>query len=285
MTKKADPKSTATNGETRVLDVEQYRVRPRGVFTLGVHDPDDDGGLSKPEGRALLKQLKKRLNLLQQLLYATERYAVLVVLQGMDTGGKDGAIKNVVSAFNPQGFQVTSFKVPTPEELGHDFLWRVHKNTPRRGMIGVFNRSHYEDVLVVRVENLVPESAWRLRYDAIREFEEMLCENDVAIVKFFLHISKDEQRLRLEDRLKDPTEHWKFRKGDLRARAKWDAYMAAYEAAIEKCTTERAPWYVVPANRKWYRNLVVAQVLVDTLERLGLNWPVLDEDAQNITID
>jgi len=285
MTKTADKGTPGARSDTQALDVSKYRVRPKGVFTLGAYDSDENGGLKKREGRRELERLRERLNLLQQLLYATEKHALLVVFQGMDTAGKDGAIKNVISAFNPQGFRVASFKVPTPEELSHDFLWRIHSQTPRRGMVGVFNRSHYEDVLVVRVENLVPESVWCQRYDAIREFEEMLSENAVTIVKFYLHISKDEQKLRLEDRLQDPTEHWKFRSGDLRARAQWDAYMAAYEAAIERCSTKRAPWYVVPANRKWYRNLVIAQVLVNTLESLKMTWPELEDDAKDVHVD
>lgn len=262
----------------------KYRIRPGTRVSLAEYDPRENGGLSKKEGQAALVPLKGRLNELQQLLYATEKYALLVVLQGMDTSGKDGVIKHVVGAFNPQGCQVTGFKVPTPEELAHDFLWRIHKATPRRGMVGIFNRSHYEDVLVVRVEELVPKVVWSKRYEAINEFEESLAESGVVILKFFLHISKEEQRARLMERLQDPRDHWKFRVGDLDARAKWDDYMAAYEDALSKCSTSHAPWYIIPADRKWYRNLVISQILVEELSSLDMEWPPLEPDAEGIEI-
>jgi PPK2 family polyphosphate:nucleotide phosphotransferase len=265
--------------------VERYRVPPGGRVTLADYPPDPSEPLKRGRAQKLLKRLRKRLNTLQELLYATGDRAVLVVLQGMDTSGKDGVIKRVVSAFNPQGFEVSGFKVPTPEELAHDFLWRVHARVPRRGMVGVFNRSHYEDVLVVRVDGLVPEPVWRQRYAAIREFEALLAANGVVIVKFFLNISKEEQAARLRDRLEDPTEHWKFRTGDLSARAKWDAYMAAYEAALEECSPPEAPWYVVPANNKTYRDAVIAQVLVNRLEALQMEWPPLPADSSHIVIE
>jgi len=276
---------TAPGGEPQVVDVERYRIAPGSVVSLGDYDPGDAGGLSKKRGVRELKALKARLNSLQELLYANGTHALLVVLQGMDTSGKDGVIKRVITAFNPQGFRVTSFKAPTEEELAHDFLWRVHKEVPRRGMVGVFNRSHYEDVLVVRVDRLVPEDVWRARYEAIRQFEELLVENGVVLCKFFLHISRDEQRVRLQARLDDPEKRWKFRSGDLSARAKWDAYMTAYEVALEQCSTQRAPWYVVPANRKWFRDLVVAQALVNSLASLGMTWPELEAGAEGLTID
>ncbi|MBM3189493.1 MAG: polyphosphate kinase 2 family protein, partial [Chloroflexi bacterium] len=202
---------------TRVRD--ELRVKPGSKVVLSDHDPSDVGGMSKADGRTALLPLKERLNELQELLYATGKYALLVILQGMDTSGKDGVCKNVMDAFNPQGCQVTGFKVPTREELAHDFLWRIHKATPAKGMAGIFNRSHYEDVLVVRVENLVPEAVWSKRYDAINDFEQLLADSGVVVVKFFLHISKEEQRERLADRLEDPTEHWKFRVADLAARS------------------------------------------------------------------
>ncbi len=264
--------------------VEKYRIAPKASVTLAAYPPDATDGLKKSKAPKLLKRLRGQLNELQTLLYATEGRALLVILQGMDTSGKDGVVKRVMRAFNPQGCQVTSFKVPTPEELSHDFLWRLHKQVPRRGMVGVFNRSQYEDVLVVRVENLVPEQVWRKRYAAIRAFEEILTQNGVLVVKFFLNISKDEQAARLQDRLDDPTEHWKFRTGDLASREKWDAYMSAYEAALEECSSEDAPWYVVPADNKWYRDAVISQVLATRLASLGMVWPSLPEGAASLVI-
>ena len=264
--------------------VERYRVPGGAPVTLADYDAQDTGPLKKGEGKRLMADLGVRLNALQELLYATGEHALLVVLQGMDCSGKDGVIKRVISAMNPQGFEVTSFKVPTPEELAHDFLWRVHRRVPRRGMVGVFNRSHYEDVLVARVESLVPEPVWRMRYGAILDFERLLAQSGVEVLKFFLHISPEEQRERLEDRLADPTEHWKFRAGDLETRKRWDEYMSAFEAAFEECSTDRAPWYVVPADKKWYRDAVVAQVLVNRLEALQTEWPPLDPAAAELTI-
>lgn len=264
---------------------KRFRVKPGERVSLADHDPADTDGLTKAQAKEEIATLQSRLNELQELLYATETYGLLVVLQGMDTSGKDGVIKHVVGAFNPQGCQVTSFKVPTAEELAHDFLWRIHKAVPRRGQVGIFNRSHYEDVLVVRVENLVPEAVWRKRYKAINEFEKALTDCGIVVVKFFLHISKDEQRKRLEERLADPREHWKFRVGDLRARAKWDEYMTAYEDALSYCSTEHAPWYIIPADRKWYRNWAISHILVETLEALDMKWPPLEPEAEGIRID
>ena len=263
---------------------DKYRVDSGSHLSLDEYDPAETGGMTKKEARGELRGLKKRLNELQELLYATEKHALLVVLQGMDTAGKDGVIKHVMSAFNPQGCQVTGFKVPTRHELAHDFLWRVHRATPGRGMVGIFNRSHYEDVLVVRVENLVSEAFWGRRYEAINQFEEILAESGVVILKFYLHISREEQRERLQDRLQDPHDHWKFRVGDLEARAKWDDYKAAYEDALSKCSTEHAPWYVIPGDRKWYRNLVVSQIVSDTLEALDMEWPSLEPEAEGVEI-
>ena len=267
-----------------ILDTKRYLVEPGTKVSLDAHEPADVANMTKEEGKAALRQKKDELRPLQQLLYASEKHALLVVLQGIDTSGKDGVIKHVMGACNPQGCSVTGFKVPTREELGHDFLWRVHKATPRRGMVGIFNRSHYEDVLVVRVESLVPESVWQKRYQAINQFEETLAESGVIILKFFLHISKEKQRERLQDRLDDPHDHWKFKISDLSARAKWDQYMAAYEAVLSKCSTPHAPWYVIPSDRKWFRNLLVSQIVVDRLETLGLEWPPLDPDARDIEI-
>jgi len=265
-------------------DVDSYRVEPGERVTLAERATDDTGGLSKKEAKKELGDLRDALDTLQRLLYATRRHALLVVLQGMDTSGKDGTIRKVLGGVNPQGCAVTGFKVPTAEEAGHDFLWRIHRAVPPRGMIGVFNRSHYEDVLVVRVEELVPKQAWKRRYDAINAFERNLAESDVHIVKFFLHISKDTQRERLCNRLEDPTDRWKFRAADLETRAKWDAYQEAYEEALSRCSTSYAPWYVVPADKKWYRNLVVARVVARTLRDLQMEWPPLEEGAEGIEI-
>ena len=267
------------------IDIDHFGLDPtQGPVRLKDYDPRETHGLSKKEGAARLNALRGELNQLQQLFYATGEYALLVVLQGMDTSGKDGVIKHVMGAFNPQGVQVTSFKVPTPEELDHDFLWRIHRATPRRGIVGIFNRSHYEDVLVVRVEELVPEAVWRKRYEQINQFEELLSETKTIVLKLFLHISRDEQKERLQDRLDDPTEHWKFRVGDLKARNHWDDYMDAYEDALNKCSSAYAPWYIIPADRKWYRNLVVSEIIADRLRKLDLEWPSLEPEAVGVSI-
>ncbi|GAB4447900.1 MAG: polyphosphate kinase 2 family protein [Anaerolineae bacterium] len=254
---------------------DQPFTRPPGKsFRLKDFDPDDTGGFkSKKDAKDQTKENLEKLRDLQEMLYAQGEHALLIVLQAMDAGGKDGAIKHVMGAFNPQGVQVAPFKVPTEEELAHDFLWRVHKVTPRRGMVGIFNRSHYEDVLVVRVKSLVPEDVWRKRYDHINAFERLLADSGVTIVKFFLHISKEEQAERLRARQETPSKQWKFAPGDLKERTRWDDYMAAFEEALTRCNTEYAPWYVIPANRKWYRNLAVSQILLETMERMGLRYP------------
>lgn len=264
---------------------EKHRVAPGAKVRLADHDPADTGDWKRKAAQEELLRLKARLNDLQELLYATEKYALLVVLQGMDTSGKDGAIRHVMNAFNPQGCAVASFKVPTREELAHDFLWRVHKVTPPRGMVGIFNRSHYEDVLVVRVDELVPKEVWSRRYEAINAFERLLADSGVIVVKFFLHLSKEEQKRRLIDRLNTPHAQWKFKVGDLKARAKWDDYMRAYEDALSRCSNDYAPWYLIPADKKWYRNLAISQILVETLEALPLEWPPLEPAARGITIE
>jgi PPK2 family polyphosphate:nucleotide phosphotransferase len=235
--------------------------------------PDDDE--LKPKTNELLK----RLGELQATLYADARYAVLVVLQARDAGGKDGTVRKVFGACNPLGCQVTAFKVPTPMELSHDFLWRVHQAVPARGMLGIFNRSHYEDVLVVRVKDLVPKAVWSKRYDRINEFEQMLDDNRVKIIKFFLNISRDEQAKRMRDRLSDPKKNWKFRAGDLDDRELWDEYTKAYRDALRLCSTPWAPWYVVPADDNKARNYYIARTMVDTLEGLGLRYPKADKAA------
>ncbi len=217
-------------------------------------------------------------------MWAQGEHALLIVLQALDAGGKDGVIRHVMSGVNPQGCQVTSFKVPTEEELEHDYLWRIHKATPRRGYIGIFNRSHYEDVLVVRVHNLVPEDVWQQRYEQINHFERLLADSGTTILKFFLYISKDEQKERFEARLRDPRKNWKFSVKDVKERGYWDDYVRAYEDALGRCSTPWAPWYIVPANRKWYRNLVISQAIVETLEKLDMHYPPPLPDADTIVV-
>jgi PPK2 family polyphosphate:nucleotide phosphotransferase len=202
----------------------------------------------------------------------------------MDTGGKDGTIKGVFQGVNPQGCQVWSFKAPSNEEAAHDFLWRYHQKAPPKGMIHIFNRSHYEDVLIVRVKDLVPEPVWRPRYEAINQFEYALTSDGVTVLKFFLHISRDEQKRRLESRLADPDKRWKFSSNDLKERAYWDDYQAAFEDAVNECSTDYAPWYVVPANKKWYRNLVVARTIADTLEAMNPKFPAAEKGLDKIDI-
>lgn len=249
-------------------------LAPGERFHLKDFDPSYSGPYSnKKEAREATNQNLERLHALQEMLYAQDKHSLLIVLQAMDAGGKDGTIEHVMGAFNPQGVQVTPFKVPTEHEMAHDFLWRIHQATPRRGMIGIFNRSHYEDVLVVRVRNFAPEKVWRKRYDHINNFEKLLADSGVTIVKLFLYISKEEQAERLLERQQTPEKQWKFNPGDLEDRQHWDAYMSAFEDSLTKCNTKHAPWYVIPANRKWYRNLVVSQILIDTLERLDLRYP------------
>ncbi|MEP6687717.1 MAG: polyphosphate kinase 2 family protein [Gemmatimonadales bacterium] len=231
------------------------------------------GSPKKDDAVAATERLTRRIDELQERLFAESRRALLVVLQGRDTSGKDGALRNVFGPLNPQGVTVSSFKAPSPIELAHDYLWRVHQVVPPRGAIGVFNRSHYEDVLVVRVHGLVPEAVWRPRYEQIMQFERMLAENGVSIVKFFLHISRDEQRERLLARLEDPKKYWKFSPGDLGERERWDAYTEAYAEALARTSTPTAPWYVVPADKKYLRDLLVAEVVAEALERMNLVYP------------
>jgi PPK2 family polyphosphate:nucleotide phosphotransferase len=261
-------------------------VKPGTKVSLKDHDPDDTGEFrSHDEAEETLKTHIDELVKLHNLLYAENRRAVLVVLQGLDTAGKDGTIRHVMSGLSPLGVQVKAFKAPTEEELAHDFLWRVHQAVPRRGYIGIFNRSHYEDVLVVRVHDLVPKKVWKDRYEQINDFENMLVKNEVVILKFFLHISKDEQKKRLEERLKDPTRYWKFSLHDVEERRYWPAYRKAYEDALTRCSTRWAPWYIVPANHKWYRNLVVARTIVHTLRDMHMEYPPPAVDLSKNVID
>jgi len=265
--------------------MDRYRIAPGATVRLAEWDPRDDGGLDRKAAEKQTKRLNKRLEELQELLYAEGKHKVLVVLQATDTGGKDGTIRHVFDGTNPQGVKVASFKKPTPQELAHDYLWRVHARTPGSGEIVIFNRSHYEDVLVVRVHDLVPEERWSRRYDHINAFERTLTDEGTTIVKFFLHISKAEQAERLQARLDDPTKHWKFSVGDLGERKRWDDYQAAFEEMLSRTSQPAAPWYVVPADRKWYRNLVVASVLVETLEGMAMSYPEPQDDLSGVVIE
>lgn len=264
---------------------QKFLVPPDKPVTLSDYDPDYTGSYtSKAETKAELKRNGERLRELQDVLWAEGKHALLIVLQAMDAGGKDGTIKQVMRGVNPQGCHVTSFKVPTEEELDHDYLWRVHRATPRRGYIGIFNRSHYEDVLVVRVHGLVPETVWQQRYEQINQFERLLADTGTTILKFFLHISKEEQKERFEARLKDPRKNWKFSMGDVKERGYWDDYTRAYEDALNRCSTPWAPWHVIPADHKWYRNLAISQIIIQTLESLDMHYPPPLPDAGEITI-
>jgi len=261
------------------------RVDCTSTIDLRAIDPDDTGGFAdKAIAKDSLKLERKRIVSAQERLYAEGAQSLLVILQATDTGGKDGAIKAVFQGVNPQGCRVWSFGVPSEEELAHDALWRYHRRAPARGMIGVFNRSQYEEVLVVRVRELVGEEVWRRRYGEINDFERLLANNGTRILKFYLHISKDEQKERLQARLDDPGKHWKFRIGDLDDRARWDDYQAAFQDAINSCGTPHAPWFVVPANRKWYRNLVVARTIADTLEEMNPRFPPEEPGLDEVVI-
>jgi len=248
-------------------------IQPGSKTRLADFDPADTHGVHKSDADQVLHRDLERLATLQYRLYAEARRAVLVVLQGIDAAGKDGTITHVMSGMNPQGVTVTPFKVPEGTEKRHDFLWRIHNAVPESGKIGIFNRSHYEDVLVVRVHNLVPKPVWRARYDQINDFESMLDQNQVVIVKLLLYISKEEQARRFEQRLEDKTKRWKFSPADVQERKYWDDYIEAYNEMLRRCSTKRAPWYVIPSNHKWFRNLAVANILVSVLEEMKLQFP------------
>jgi PPK2 family polyphosphate:nucleotide phosphotransferase len=273
----------STKAGARVSDL--LRV-PAVGFDLGAHDTRATPGMDgdKATARAELGKLGGQLSDLQERLYAEGTTggsrSLLLVLQGMDTSGKGGAIRHVIGQVDPQGCAIASFKAPTRQELAHDFLWRIRKRLPAPGKLGAFDRSHYEDVLVVRVHNLVPKATWSRRYATINRFEARLVERDIRVVKVFLHISKEEQRQRLLARLDDPTKHWKFNPRDIDERAFWEDYQEAYQAALEKCSTEAAPWYRVPADRKWYRDWAIAKLLVEQLEDMKLTWPKADFDVE-----
>ena len=253
--------------------IGNYPVKLRDV------DPEHDAGLNREEGEARLKKLSDEMTRLQELLYAAGQHSVLIVLQGRDTSGKDGTIKTVMGPLNSLGCQVASFKVPTAEELAHDFLWRIHKHTPGKGEIMIFNRSHYEDVLVVRVHKIVPDKVWRARYDHINCFEKLLVESNTIVLKFYLHISKQEQEKRLLEREQDATKYWKLSAGDWKEREYWNDYTRAYEDTLNRCSTPQAPWFIVPANKKWFRNLAVAEAIVSALKPYEKQWMMRLEEV------
>jgi polyphosphate:nucleotide phosphotransferase, PPK2 family len=266
------------------MDTDKLKVKPGSRVKLIDRHADDTHGYTKEKASRELQQYRTRMAELQEMMYAEKKHALLIVLQAPDAGGKDGTIRTVMSGVNPQSCQVTSFKAPTPIELGHDFLWRVHKAVPIKGDIGIFNRSHYEDVLIVRVHTLVPKSVWSKRYEYINVFERILSDSGVTILKFFLHISKEEQKKRFEQRLEDPNKMWKANPTDFEERKLWDEYIDAFEDALSKCSTEVAPWHIIPADKKWFRNLAVSQLIVEALEGLDMKYPKLDFDPSQLVI-
>jgi PPK2 family polyphosphate:nucleotide phosphotransferase len=268
--------------------LKRYRVKPGEKVDLSAIDAGDfslfaEGG--KGASQEVFGQLCDELQALQKVLYAQNKHRVLVVLQAMDTGGKDGCVKHVFSRVDPQGVDVKAFKKPSEEELAHDFLWRVHQHVPGNGQMVIFNRSHYEDILAVRVKKLFGDEVWKRRYRHVIEFERMLAEEGTTIIKIFLHISKDEQKRRLESRLANPAKYWKFNPDDLSDRARWNEFQKAYEDLIEKTSTEQAPWFIIPGDRKWYRNLVVARIMVDVLRGLKMDFPTVNWDPKSVVIE
>lgn len=267
--------------------LERYWIKPGAKADLDKIDGGEKVLFKGPKEdyEAQFESLRDELQELQKKLYAQNKHRILVVMQAMDTGGKDGCIKHVFSRIDPQGIHVRSFKKPSEEEMSYDYLWRVHSKVPHRGQLVIFNRSHYEDVIAVRVKKIFPDAVWKRRQRHIVEFERMLAEEGTTIVKIFLHISKDEQKKRLQSRLDDPVKHWKINPDDLVDRAHWDEFMGAYEDVIGKTSTEFAPWYVVPADRKWYRNLCVARIMLDTLKKLNMEYPPINWDPETIRIE
>jgi len=263
--------------------VKHCVVKPGSKLQLKHRDPDDTFGVKRDDD-AHQKTLR-RLRELQHLLYADRRYSLLIILQALDAGGKDGTIRHVMSGVNPQGCEVVSFKAPSQEERSHDFLWRIHKAVPNLGNIGIFNRSHYEDVLIVRVHELVPKEIWHRRFQQINNFEHMLAENGVTILKFFLHISREEQRKRFEARIQDSSRNWKLSLPDFEERTHWNDYIEAYQDALRRCSTDWAPWYVVPANKKWFRNHLVAELIVKALDGMRLKYPPPSVDISKVVLE
>lgn len=264
---------------------KKFRVKPGSKVNLHKVDPAETPGFnSKEDAGDMAAQNVAKLAELQQLFYADNRFGLLIVLQAMDGGGKDGTIRHVMSGLNPQGVEVTSFKVPSAEEMDHDFLWRIHHAVPARGDIGIFNRSHYEDVLITRVHKLIPKDVWQERYEQINAFEQYLADNNIITLKFFLHISNEEQKRRFQQRIDDPKRNWKISSADFTERKLWDDYQEAYGAAIEKCSTTTAPWYIIPANNKWFRNVAISQIILDKMESLDLHYPKPLVDLSNIVL-
>ena len=270
-----------------LIDIDPYRVRPGSTVDLDTIDTRDTGSFNegKKAGRRLHAQMNGHLSELQERFYADRRHRLLVVLQAIDTGGKDGTIRSVFQGVNPAGVRMAAFKQPTHQELERDYLWRIHHQVPRNGEITIFNRSHYEDVLVVRVKDLVEEDTWSKRYAHINDFERLLTDEGTTIVKIYLHISKEEQRERLQARLDDPSKHWKFSLTDLEDRRRWDDFRHAFEDMLGRTSQENAPWYVVPAGRKWFRDLVVSSILITAMESLDLVYPANTEDLSNVVIE
>jgi PPK2 family polyphosphate:nucleotide phosphotransferase len=265
--------------------LERLRVEPGSSARIADRDPDDKLGRGKDEGEERLERLVGRIDQLQYRLHAEDRRSVLLVLQGLDASGKDGVVRRVFDGVNPTGVNVTSFKVPAGPEVRHDYLWRIHAALPARGELGVFNRSHYEDVVAVRMHELAPEDVWRRRYEHIREFERMLVDEGTAVIKVFLNVSRDEQRKRFQERIDDPVKRWKFRRDDLKVRERFDDWLAVWEEALTETSTEWAPWYVVPADRNWVKALVVAELVVGTLERLDLQLPAPEAGLEGLRIE
>ncbi|HEY7131403.1 MAG TPA: polyphosphate kinase 2 family protein [Candidatus Limnocylindrales bacterium] len=264
---------------------DALRVAPGSRVRLADVDAGETHGRTKAKATGELQHGLDRLTDLQDRLWAEAKHPILIVLQGIDAAGKDGTVRHVMTAFNPMGCLVTSWKAPTAVELAHDYLWRIHQRTPGKGEISIFNRSHYEDVLVVRIHELVPKERWAKRYDHINAFERLLVDEGTTVLKFFLYIDPDEQKQRFQDRLDDPSKQWKFRLGDLEERKLWDSYIAAYEDMLERCSTEAAPWYLVPSNKKWFRNLAVADIVGDTLEALDPRYPTSPDDLTGVVVE
>ena len=274
------------------MDLDKFLVKQGEKIKLAKYSTDvSDPDLNKKEAKKILKKKKEKLEELQDVLYAQDKYSLLIIFQAMDAAGKDSAIKHVMSGVNPQGTQVFSFKQPSSEELDHDFLWRISKSLPERGRIGIFNRSHYEEVLVVRVHNLIKnqkipqklisDSIWEDRFTSIKNFENHIYKNGTVIIKFFLHVSKNEQKKRFIDRLDRPSKNWKFSAGDLEERSYWDQYQNCYEDAIMATSTKNAPWYILPADTKWYTRLVISEILIHHMEKLDMKYPELDEKMKS----
>ena len=275
MAKQSDPGKGLAN---------KLRIRPGAKVNLAAFDCGETYGRKKEDAEPALSANLARLADLQERIYAEAKHAVLIVLQGIDAAGKDGTISVIAGAFNPQGTPVTSFKVPTAKELAHDYLWRIHAAVPGKGEIGIFNRSHYEQVLIVRVHNLEPEEHWRLHYRQIRDWERMLTEEGVTILKFFLAIDKDTQRQRFQDRVDDPTKRWKFSTADLPERKLWDQYSVAFGEMLSETSVDYAPWYLIPANRNWFRNLAVSEIVADSLDALNPQYPADEPGLEGLKI-